>query len=528
MDDVSVIGECDSEGNVIRKLGGLDSGHGLHEDNYIEERSTQSPNITHYDTANGPITHLDRCSDIEDEPVVFFPECDSSGNPITDTNVGVLTCEADNYNSFSTSNGFVNDTNDSIQNQITNTTVHSPASSRYNHLPSSADCGDECDPNTELSWFEEFDSQGNLIRREESDSDGNVIRREEFDGRGQILYREEFDQAGKLIRKEQFPSSSEILHSSEDNLVVDTEKAFDSDGRKSKRNLLPELRISDSDGTTVDISDCEFAGDTPRDINVHEIAPDIGDDGGSDTTLKFEECDKDGRVITPDYVSDPEFDESFDEGKSNLSASDNVFHAPITSPDIIRPQPIYPADRPPTDSYEAKDNRLHENISVVETIKCISPIKSEHENLVARASSPRAAARWHSVVNKVLIGSGSESPREWANQEPEWWVSALASPTVQTYAGLKRQLAGCPPEWIPTFLRLDGLPLLLQALERLCSRNAPSLLDTYLQIECVQCIRAIMNSQMGLDYIVENRDFTRKLATGKAFDPIKYIIHSRT
>ena len=40
-------------------------------------------------------------------------------------------------------------------------------------------------------------------------------------------------------------------------------------------------------------------------------------------------------------------------------------------------------------------------------------------------------------------------------------------------------------------------------------------MDTFLQLECVECIHVVMNSQMGLDHIVENGDYTRNLAAGE-------------
>ncbi len=49
-------------------------------------------------------------------------------------------------------------------------------------------------------------------------------------------------------------------------------------------------------------------------------------------------------------------------------------------------------------------------------------------------------------------------------------------------------------------------------------------MDTFLQMECVQCIHVVMNSQTGLDYIVENSDFTRKLAVGEWIIQHFYIL----
>jgi hypothetical protein len=78
----------------------------------------------------------------------------------------------------------------------------------------------------------------------------------------------------------------------------------------------------------------------------------------------------------------------------------------------------------------------------------------------------------------------------------------------------KRRLATCSRQWLLKFLEFDGLDVLLWALDALGQTEYPSVVTAVRHLECVACIRAIMNSQIGLDYIVDNEDFTRKLASG--------------
>jgi len=40
-------------------------------------------------------------------------------------------------------------------------------------------------------------------------------------------------------------------------------------------------------------------------------------------------------------------------------------------------------------------------------------------------------------------------------------------------------------------------------------------LDVILQVSCVECVRTVMDSPLSLDYIIENKEFIRKLASGK-------------
>ena len=143
----------------------------------------------------------------------------------------------------------------------------------------------------------------------------------------------------------------------------------------------------------------------------------------------------------------------------------------------------------------------------------------EHNNVPHRRW--KAADRWQALVSRVVIGcvrdpgSSAVSSRSEAD-DTECWLRAVGAPSAQTYSHLKRHLATCDTQWITVFLQADGIGLLLQALRKLADKEPLTLVDTFLQVELVQCIRAVMNSQTGLDYIVENRDFTRKLASGKS------------
>ena len=99
-------------------------------------------------------------------------------------------------------------------------------------------------------------------------------------------------------------------------------------------------------------------------------------------------------------------------------------------------------------------------------------------------------------------------------------IHSLRHPSVHTYTGLRRKLIASTleptqdSEWILGFLSSNGLGLLLASLQQLCERSTGSFVDTVVQLECVGCVKAIMNSQVGLDYIIDNKEFTRKLASG--------------
>ncbi|ELT89503.1 hypothetical protein CAPTEDRAFT_33095, partial [Capitella teleta] len=93
---------------------------------------------------------------------------------------------------------------------------------------------------------------------------------------------------------------------------------------------------------------------------------------------------------------------------------------------------------------------------------------------------------------------------------------ALRTPTLSTYSNLKRKISRSSEEWILEFLKGNGLGVLLETLGKLTEKQSPRFVDAFLQLECVACVREVMNSQSGLDYIIDNPDFTRKFTS--AFD----------
>ena len=64
------------------------------------------------------------------------------------------------------------------------------------------------------------------------------------------------------------------------------------------------------------------------------------------------------------------------------------------------------------------------------------------------------------------------------------------------------------------FLELRGLDLLMEALERLSGRGCARIADALLQMTCVACIRAVMNSSAGLHFILDNEGYVRTLTQG--------------
>ncbi|XP_016377846.1 inverted formin-2 [Sinocyclocheilus rhinocerous] len=83
---------------------------------------------------------------------------------------------------------------------------------------------------------------------------------------------------------------------------------------------------------------------------------------------------------------------------------------------------------------------------------------------------------------------------------------------VVNYSGLKKRLEKSDQTWMVQFLELSGLDLLLEALDRLSGRGCSRIADALLQLTCVSCVRAVMNSSAGIHFIVDNEGYVRKLS----------------
>lgn len=82
------------------------------------------------------------------------------------------------------------------------------------------------------------------------------------------------------------------------------------------------------------------------------------------------------------------------------------------------------------------------------------------------------------------------------------------------YSGLRRRLESSNESWMVQFLELHGLDLLMEALERLSGRGCARIADALLQLTCVACVRAVMNSSAGLHFILDNEGYVQTLIQG--------------
>lgn len=82
------------------------------------------------------------------------------------------------------------------------------------------------------------------------------------------------------------------------------------------------------------------------------------------------------------------------------------------------------------------------------------------------------------------------------------------------YSGLRQRLESSDRVWMAQFLERQGLDLLMEALERLSAGGCSGIADALLQLTCISCIRAVMNSSEGLQFILKRQSHVRSLTLG--------------
>ncbi|KAK8775902.1 hypothetical protein V5799_030753 [Amblyomma americanum] len=119
--------------------------------------------------------------------------------------------------------------------------------------------------------------------------------------------------------------------------------------------------------------------------------------------------------------------------------------------------------------------------------------------------------RWRSLASRSRVGSAGDADRRW---QPDECVKLLVgNPDLTRLTIIKRELSHATAAWMTRFLELDGLDALFGALDAYSGQA--SFQDAVLQLHCVECLRALMNARTGLDHIVSQPRYTRKLAEGE-------------
>ena len=121
------------------------------------------------------------------------------------------------------------------------------------------------------------------------------------------------------------------------------------------------------------------------------------------------------------------------------------------------------------------------------------------------ANAPNSAAQHTEDISKLTENSPYNL---------EYCLRAISTPSLRTFRKLKQVLETVSHDWIWEFVNNDGLGTLFDALQKIGSKNK-SLADTLVQLECVDCVKSVMDTPSGLTCMIENKDFTRKFVQCK-------------
>ena len=119
-----------------------------------------------------------------------------------------------------------------------------------------------------------------------------------------------------------------------------------------------------------------------------------------------------------------------------------------------------------------------------------------------------SGTRFGEKIGRIL------SQVDFQNCDPETCISVLKIPSMKTYAALNRKLKSCPAAWMEGFLEEGGLEVLLEGVNTI-SKGRVHLSDAMMLLECVACIRTVMNSRIGLQVITQNEGFAQILIKGE-------------
>ena len=128
-------------------------------------------------------------------------------------------------------------------------------------------------------------------------------------------------------------------------------------------------------------------------------------------------------------------------------------------------------------------------------------------------------AQWSKVRNSIGTSSPHVSPGGSRNPslegaDPELCVALMDRGL--NFNGLMNRLKSADQDWMEHFLSLGGMSAIFEAMEVLGSRGFSSITDAIKQLQCVACIKAVMNNKFGLEFIISQpgEGFFKKLAQG--------------
>ena len=125
---------------------------------------------------------------------------------------------------------------------------------------------------------------------------------------------------------------------------------------------------------------------------------------------------------------------------------------------------------------------------------------------------------WNIAKTRLISSHGSTHIQAWGQSlegaDPELCITLFERGL--NISGLKKRLQKADKEWMEKFLEQGGLSSIFNALDAFEGRGFSSIPDAVRQLTCVECIKAVMNSEVGLNFIIHYPDakYLSKLTEG--------------
>lgn len=116
--------------------------------------------------------------------------------------------------------------------------------------------------------------------------------------------------------------------------------------------------------------------------------------------------------------------------------------------------------------------------------------------------------------NSPKVGQKGNAISSLEGADPELCITLMDRGL--NFRGLMQRLKTADQHWMEQFLSAGGLTAIFDALEALARLGFSSIADALKQLECVACIKAVMNNKFGLEFIIAQpgEGFVKKLAQG--------------
>ena len=131
-------------------------------------------------------------------------------------------------------------------------------------------------------------------------------------------------------------------------------------------------------------------------------------------------------------------------------------------------------------------------------------------------------SRWSQFTKQIVtkdvsqVDSKQSLPASLEGSDPELCIVLFKS--TLNFHGLKKRITSADNKWIEEFLQQEGLETLFDALATLGTKGfdtSTALMDAVQQLECINCIKAIMKRSCGMEHILVNGEkFVKRLIEG--------------